>query len=58
MTGARLLGETLRTHRVKTLFTPSGNQILSIYDATIGRGIDAGRPLTSHRLYRIFIDAL
>jgi thiamine pyrophosphate-dependent acetolactate synthase large subunit-like protein len=50
VTGARLLGETLRTHRVKTLFTPSGNQILSIYDATIGRGIDAGRPLTSHRL--------
>jgi acetolactate synthase-1/2/3 large subunit len=40
VTGAALLVETLRTHGVKTIFTLSGNQILSIYDATIGRGID------------------
>ena len=39
MTGADLLVETLRTHDVKTLFTLSGNQILSIYDATIDRGV-------------------
>ena len=40
MTGAELLVDTLRTHGVKTIFSLSGNQILSIYDATIGRGID------------------
>jgi thiamine pyrophosphate-dependent acetolactate synthase large subunit-like protein len=38
--GAELLVETLRTHGVKTVFSLSGNQILSVYDATIRRGID------------------
>ena len=40
VTGADLLVETLRMHGVKTIFSLSGNQILSVYDATIGRGID------------------
>jgi acetolactate synthase-1/2/3 large subunit len=40
VTGADLLVETLRTHGVKTIFSLSGNQILSVYDATHGRGID------------------
>jgi len=40
VTGADLLVEALRTHGVKTVFSLSGNQILSVYDATIGRGID------------------
>lgn len=40
VTGAELVVETLRTHGVKTVFSLSGNQILSLYDATIGRGID------------------
>lgn len=39
MTGAALLVETLRTHGVKQIFSLSGNQILSVYDATIGRDI-------------------
>ncbi|MBM4439242.1 MAG: thiamine pyrophosphate-binding protein, partial [Candidatus Rokubacteria bacterium] len=39
MTGAELLVETLRTHGVKTVFSLSGNQILSIYDATIDREV-------------------
>ena len=39
MTGADLLVETLRTHGVKTIFSLSGNQILSVYDATHGRDI-------------------
>ena len=39
MTGADLLVETLRTHGVKTVFSLSGNQILSVYDATHGRDI-------------------
>ena len=39
MTGAELLVEALRSHSVKTLFSLSGNQILSIYDATIGRDV-------------------
>src|SRR5207249_1256466 len=40
VTGADLLVETLRTHGVKTIFSLSGNQILSVYDATHGRNID------------------
>jgi acetolactate synthase-1/2/3 large subunit len=40
VTGADLLVETLVTHGVKTVFSLSGNQILSIYDATHGRGVD------------------
>jgi acetolactate synthase-1/2/3 large subunit len=40
VTGAELLVDTLRAHGVKTVFSLSGNQILSVYDATIGRGID------------------
>ena len=40
MTGADLLVETLRAHGLKTVFSLSGNQILSIYDATHGRGVD------------------
>jgi acetolactate synthase-1/2/3 large subunit len=40
VTGAALLVETLRAHGVKTVFSLSGNQILSVYDATIGRGIE------------------
>ena len=39
MTGAELLVEALRGHGVKTLFSLSGNQILSIYDATLGRDV-------------------
>ena len=39
MTGAALLVETLRTHGVRSVFSLSGNQILSVYDATIGRDI-------------------
>jgi acetolactate synthase-1/2/3 large subunit len=39
VTGADLLVATLRTHGVKTVFSLSGNQILSVYDATIGRDI-------------------
>src|SRR5919106_5038839 len=39
VTGAGLLVETLRSHGVKTIFSLSGNQILSVYDATIGRDI-------------------
>ena len=38
--GAELLVETLVTAGVKYLFTLSGNQILSVYDATIGRKIE------------------
>jgi acetolactate synthase-1/2/3 large subunit len=40
VTGAELLVDTLRGHGVKTIFSLSGNQILSVYDATLGRGID------------------
>jgi acetolactate synthase-1/2/3 large subunit len=40
VTGAELLVETLRTHGTRTVFSLSGNQILSVYDATLGRGID------------------
>jgi acetolactate synthase-1/2/3 large subunit len=40
VTGAALLVATLQSHGVKTLFSLSGNQILSVYDATIGRGVD------------------
>ena len=39
-TGAELLIESLISASVKRLFTLSGNQILSIYDASIGRDID------------------
>ncbi len=39
-TGAELLVETLQEAGVQYLFTLSGNQILSIYDATIGRDIE------------------
>lgn len=39
MTGAELLVEALRVAGVDRLFSLSGNQILSIYDATIGRGV-------------------
>ena len=46
MTGAELLVETLRAHGTKTVFSLSGNQILSIYDATIGR--DVGLIHTRH----------
>ena len=38
-TGAQRLVEVLAAHGVKHLFTLSGNQILSIYDATVGRDI-------------------
>ncbi len=38
-TGARCLVEALAARGVKHLFTLSGNQILSIYDATVGRDI-------------------
>lgn len=48
MTGARLLVETLRTYGVKTLFTLSGNQILSIYDACLNVTID-GVPAPTYR---------
>ena len=40
MTGAELVVDTLRSHGVKTIFSLSGNQILSVYDATIGRGVE------------------
>ena len=39
-TGAALLIESLIAAGVKHLFTLSGNQILSLYDASIGRDID------------------
>ncbi len=39
-TGAELLIESLISAGIKYLFTLSGNQILSIYDASIGRDID------------------
>ncbi len=39
-TGAELLVESLVAAGVKHLFTLSGNQILSIYDATIGRELE------------------
>ena len=38
-TAAEVLIDTLIEAGVKHLFTLSGNQILSIYDATIGRDI-------------------
>ena len=38
--GAELVVDTLATHGVKTIFSLSGNQILSVYDATLGRNID------------------
>ncbi|MCZ6680094.1 MAG: thiamine pyrophosphate-binding protein [Candidatus Poribacteria bacterium] len=38
--GAELLVESLVSTGVKHLFTLSGNQIMSIYDATIGRDIE------------------
>ena len=39
-TGAELLIESLISAGVKRLFSLSGNQILSLYDASIGRDID------------------
>ncbi len=39
MTGAELLVETLVAAGVRHRFTLSGNQILSVYDATIGRDL-------------------
>ena len=39
-TGAELLIESLISAGIKHLFTLSGNQILSLYDASIGRDID------------------
>ena len=39
-TGAELLIESLISEGVKHLFSLSGNQILSLYDASIGRDID------------------
>src|SRR4029434_10806529 len=38
-TGADLVVETLAAAGVQHLFTLSGNQILSVYDATIGKDI-------------------
>lgn len=38
-TGAQCLVDALAAHNVKHLFTLSGNQILSVYDATVGRDI-------------------
>jgi len=38
-TGASRLVEALAAGGVRRLFTLSGNQILSVYDATIGRGV-------------------
>ena len=38
-TGAELLVETLVARGVRHLFTVSGNHVLSIFDATIGRGL-------------------
>jgi acetolactate synthase-1/2/3 large subunit len=39
VTGAELLVETLVAAGVRHLFTLSGNQILPVYDATIGRAL-------------------
>ena len=39
-TGAELLIESLISAGIKYLFTLSGNQILSLYDASIGREVD------------------
>jgi acetolactate synthase-1/2/3 large subunit len=38
-TGAERLVEALAAHGVKHLFTLSSNQILSVYDATVGRDL-------------------
>jgi acetolactate synthase-1/2/3 large subunit len=38
-TGAQCLVDALAAHGVKHLFTLSGNQILSVYDATVDRDI-------------------
>jgi len=38
-TGAARLVDALAAHGIRHLFTLSGNQILSIYDATVGRDI-------------------
>ncbi|HEU5319684.1 MAG TPA: thiamine pyrophosphate-binding protein, partial [Methylomirabilota bacterium] len=38
--GADLLVETLGAAGVRRLFSVSGNQILSVYDATLGRGVE------------------
>jgi acetolactate synthase I/II/III large subunit len=40
VTGARRLVAALAGAGVRQLFTLSGNQILSVYDATLGRGIE------------------
>jgi len=40
VTGARRLVDALAAGGVRQLFTLSGNQILSVYDATIGRDIE------------------
>ena len=39
-TGAVRLIETLVSEGVRTVFSLSGNQIMSVYDATIGRDVD------------------
>ena len=39
-TGAELLVETLTAAGSRYMFSVSGNQILSIFDATIGRDIE------------------
>ena len=39
-TGAVRLIETLVFEGVRTVFSLSGNQIMSVYDATIGRDVD------------------
>jgi thiamine pyrophosphate-dependent acetolactate synthase large subunit-like protein len=39
VTGAEVLVETLRAAGVRQLFTLSGNHVLSVYDATIGRDL-------------------
>jgi len=38
-TGAHLVVEALATAGVRHLFSLSGNQILSLYDATLGSGL-------------------
>ena len=39
-TGATRLVESLAAAGVRRIFTLSGNQILSVFDATIGRGVE------------------
>jgi thiamine pyrophosphate-dependent acetolactate synthase large subunit-like protein len=50
-TGAQCLVDALAAHGVQHLFTLSGNQILSIYDATVARDDRVVEALGGHGEY-------